>query len=91
MTQDEAFRVKCGRSTAQPTRRSRSSVGHPPVRTTGPATGETERRRLIQLLLHDPHIPTVDRVTGWLVLLYAQHLSRIAALTRGQSTTAATA
>jgi hypothetical protein len=55
-----------------------------PVRTEGPATAEAERRASIQTLLHDPHIPPIDRVTGCLVLLYAQHLSRIAVMTHGQ-------
>ncbi len=55
-----------------------------PIRTAGAATGETQRRTLIQLLLHDPGIATVDRVAGCLVLLYAQQLSRIARMTRTQ-------
>ena len=55
-----------------------------PARTEGPAIGEAARRSLIQMLLDDPHVPTVDRVTGCLVLLYAQHLSRISVMTRGQ-------
>lgn len=55
-----------------------------PIRACGPATGETERRRLIQLLLHSPGIATVDQVAGCLVLLYAQQLSRIARMTCNQ-------
>lgn len=55
-----------------------------PIRPTGPATGETQRRTQIQLLLHDPNVATIDRVAGCLVLLYAQQLSRIARMTRNQ-------
>lgn len=55
-----------------------------PVNPSGPATGEAERYALIQRLLHEPGVPTIDRVTGCLVLLYAQQLSRVSAMTRGQ-------
>lgn len=55
-----------------------------PVSPTGPATGEAERQSSIHRLLHDPDVPTIDRVTGCLVLLYAQQLSRISAMTRTQ-------
>lgn len=55
-----------------------------PVSPAGPATGEAERHASIQRLLHDPDVPTIDRVTGCLVLLYAQQLSRISAMTRTQ-------
>lgn len=50
----------------------------------GAATGQAERHALIQKLLHDPGVATIDRVAGCLNLLYAQQLSRIAAMTRGQ-------
>jgi hypothetical protein len=36
------------------------------------------------VLLHDPQVPTIDRVAGCLVLLYAQQLSRISTMTRTQ-------
>lgn len=55
-----------------------------PVIPSGPAAGEAERYTLIQRLLHGPGVPTIDRVAGCLVLLYAQQLSRISTMTRGQ-------
>lgn len=39
---------------------------------------------MIQRLLHEPGVPTIDRVAGCLVLLYAQQLSRVSTMTRGQ-------
>lgn len=55
-----------------------------PVRATGPATGEAERHAAIHRLFHELDIPIIDRVTGCLVLLYAQQLSRVSAMTRTQ-------
>lgn len=55
-----------------------------PVSPTGVASGQAERQALIHTLLYDPSVPNIDRVTGCLNLLYAQQLSRIAAMTRGQ-------
>ncbi|MEU4550626.1 hypothetical protein [Micromonospora violae] len=42
---------------------------------------DDQRWQLVRRLLHDEHPDTVDRVAGLLVLLYAQPVSRIAALT----------
>jgi len=56
----------------------------PPANGNGPATGEADRHRQVDRLLHDPDVATIDRVVGCFVLLYAQQLSRIAAMTRAQ-------
>jgi hypothetical protein len=46
------------------------------------------RWTIVERLLHDDHLCLTDRVAGCLVLLYAQQLSRIVALTADQVITA---
>ncbi|MEX2550732.1 MAG: hypothetical protein WD638_10925 [Nitriliruptoraceae bacterium] len=54
----------------------------PPLRTGPGDTLDSEQRwAIIAKLLHDPDIELVDRVAGNFVLLYAQPLSRVAAMT----------
>ena len=55
-----------------------------PGRNPGPATDHDERWAQIARLLHDEGIELTDRVAGALLLLYGQHLSRIAAMTPQQ-------
>lgn len=56
----------------------------PPPRANGAATDPEQRWAQITRLLHDQSIDLTDRVAGTLVLLYGQHLSRIAAMTTDQ-------
>jgi hypothetical protein len=67
------------------------SVPAPPRRS-GVALADQARWELVARLLHDDTLELTDRVAGSLVLLYAQQLSRITALTtahvtRGEDTT----
>jgi len=55
----------------------------------GPAMDADTRWAIVDRLLHDSHLDLTDRVAGCLVLLYAQQLSRIVALTVDQVTVAA--
>ena len=57
-----------------------------PGRTPGTATSPDQRWALAARLLSDHNLDATDRVAGCLLLLYGQHLSRIAALTTGQVT-----
>ncbi|MEO5724943.1 MAG: hypothetical protein ABIQ39_05685 [Ilumatobacteraceae bacterium] len=60
----------------------------PPVRSApGDALDAETRWEIINTLLHDPGIELADRVAGSFVLLYAQPLSRIAAITIDTITT----
>jgi hypothetical protein len=52
-----------------------------PGRHEAPAVDDEHRWAIIQRLLHDDDLDLTDRVAGCLVLLYAQPLSRIVALT----------
>jgi hypothetical protein len=52
----------------------------------GPATGEDDRCALIARLLHDDSRELTDRVAGAMLLLHAQQLSRITAMTTDQLT-----
>ena len=54
---------------------------------TGRATSQDERWALLARLLHDDDLDLTDRVAGALLLLYAQQLSRITAMTTDQVTT----
>jgi hypothetical protein len=56
------------------------------VRATGPAVSQDQRWALAARLLHDNTLDLTDRAAGCLVLLYGQHLSRIAAMTTSQVT-----
>ena len=56
----------------------------PPPRNNGAATEPERRWEQIARLLHDQTIDLTDRVTGCMLLLYGQHLSRIAAMTTDQ-------
>lgn len=47
----------------------------------GDAMGSDTALEIVSRLLHDDQIPLADRVAGCLVLLYAQQLSRIVAIT----------
>jgi len=51
---------------------------------TGSALDDEERWSIVERLLHDDTVDLTDRVAGCLVLLYAQQLSRIVAITVGQ-------
>jgi hypothetical protein len=53
----------------------------PPARRSGPATDEDDRWAAVARLLHDDTLELTDRVAGCLLLLYAQQLSRITAMT----------
>jgi hypothetical protein len=53
----------------------------PPARRSGAATDEDDRWAAVARLLHDDTLELTDRVAGCLLLLYAQQLSRITALT----------
>lgn len=55
----------------------------------GPAMDGDTRWAIVDRLLHDSHLALTDRVAGCLVLLYAQQLSRIVALTVDQVTVTA--
>ena len=57
-----------------------------PPRREGPALDDDTRWAIARRLLHDNTLELGDRVAGCLVLLYAQQLSRIVALTRDQIT-----
>jgi len=48
-----------------------------------PAADAERRTAIVGTLLHQPGIPTVDRVAGLLVTVYGQHLSRLVALRAG--------
>jgi len=50
----------------------------------GPAMNPDTRWQIVDRLLHDDHLAVTDRVAGCLVLLYAQQLTRIIALTVDQ-------
>jgi len=54
----------------------------------GTAMNDEQRWTIVNRLLHDNSLSLTDRVAGCLVLLYAQQLSRIVALTVDQVTTA---
>jgi len=56
------------------------------ARATGPAVSQDQRWALAARLLHDDTLDLTDRAAGCLVLLYGQHLSRIAAMTTSQVT-----
>ena len=58
-----------------------------PQRKAGTATDPGQRWELVHRLLHDAALDLTDRVAGCLLLLFGQHLSRIAAMTTGQITT----
>lgn len=59
-----------------------AKLNTPPLRTGPGDTLDAEARwAIIAKLLHDPGIELVDRVAGSFVLLYAQPLSRVAAMT----------
>lgn len=58
----------------------------PPPRNNGAASDPEQRWEQITRLLHDDDIDLTDRVAGCLLLLYGQHLSRIAAMTTDQVT-----
>jgi len=53
----------------------------------GTAMNDEQRWATVNRLLHDNNLSLTDRVAGCLVLLYAQQLSRIVALTVNQVTT----
>jgi hypothetical protein len=55
----------------------------------GPAMDADLRWTIVDRLLHDSHLDLTDRVAGCLVLLYAQQISRIVALTIDQVTATA--
>jgi len=57
-----------------------------PPRTHGTAISDDQRWALAGRLLHDDSLDATDRVSGCLLLLYGQQLSRIATLTTGQVT-----
>jgi hypothetical protein len=52
-----------------------------PVPRPGSALGDEARWRIVERLLHDETADLTDRVAGCLVLLYAQQLTRIVAIT----------
>lgn len=58
----------------------------PPPRNNGAATAPEQRWEQITRLLHDQNIDLTDRVAGCMLLLYGQHLSRIAAMSTDQIT-----
>lgn len=55
-----------------------------PQRRTGTATSPGQRWELISRLLHDDALDLTDRAAGCLLLLFGQHLSRIAVMTTSQ-------
>ena len=55
-----------------------------PQRRTGTATSPGQRWELISRLLHDDTLDLTDRAAGCLLLLFGQHLSRIAVMTTSQ-------
>jgi integrase len=55
-----------------------------PQRKAGTATDPGQRWELVHRLLHDATLDLTDRVAGCLLLLFGQHLSRIAAMTTDQ-------
>ena len=55
-----------------------------PRRNTGTAISDSQRWDLTARLMHDSSIDVTDRAAGCLVLLYAQTMTRIAALTTSQ-------
>ncbi|HEY7224504.1 MAG TPA: hypothetical protein VH561_13075 [Micromonosporaceae bacterium] len=57
-----------------------------PPRNNGAASDPEQRWEQINRLLHDEEIDLTNRVAGCLLLLYGQHLSRIAAMTTDQVT-----
>jgi hypothetical protein len=57
-----------------------------PPRNNGAASDPEQRWEQITRLLHDEDIDLTDRVAGCLLLLYGQHLSRIAVMTTDQVT-----
>jgi len=58
-----------------------------PQRKAGTATDPGQRWELVHRLLHDAALDLTDRAAGCLLLLFGQHLSRIAAMTTDQITT----
>lgn len=65
----------------------RFEIPGPPLRE-GTALDDEERWAIVARLLHDDDLCLTDRVAGCLVLLYAQQLSRIVAMTVDQVLTA---
>ncbi|MDQ3680179.1 MAG: hypothetical protein M3378_06485 [Actinomycetota bacterium] len=65
----------------------RFEIPSPPLRE-GTALDDEERWAIVGRLLHDDGLCLTDRVVGCLVLLYAQQLSRIVAMTVDQVITA---
>ena len=57
-----------------------------PARHDGTAISQDQRWALAARLLHDETLDLTDRAAGSLLLLYGQHLSRIAAMTTSQVT-----
>jgi hypothetical protein len=55
-----------------------------PQRTTGTATDPDQRWTQVATLLHDDCLATIDRVAGYLLLLFGQQQSRIAVMTTDQ-------
>jgi integrase len=55
-----------------------------PQRKAGTATDPGQRWELVHRLLHDAALDLTDRAAGCLLLLFGQHLSRIAAMTTDQ-------
>ena len=55
-----------------------------PQRKAGTATDPGQRWELVHRLLHDATLDLTDRAAGCLLLLFGQHLSRIAAMTTSQ-------
>ena len=58
----------------------------PAPRRSGPTLDDQQRIALLGHLLHNDQLDLTDRVAGALLLLYGQHLTRIAALTTDQIT-----
>jgi len=69
--------------TAQQHLTTQLTIKAAPVRA-GTALDSEDRWQIARRLLHDDTVDLVDRVTGSFVLLYAQPLSRIAAMTANQ-------
>jgi len=63
----------------------RFEISSPPLRE-GTALDDEDRWAIVARLLHDDGLCLTDRVAGSLVLLYAQQLSRIVAMTLNQVT-----